>query len=676
MHESIQARWNSISLRTKITGVTVLMLTLGLLVSGVGTLAMLKPYLIGQIDSELKSIQESAAEGNISALVTSAITSTTSASDQTYVAVIEGNGRIIADNWSALSPGDAPQVPPGMTTTAVINQGSKVFTVKNGNGTLQFRAMVSPFQQTDANGTYDALFVAIPTANVENAVATYISIFLGFGIIVVIAGAGLTRMLVTTTFTPLRRVEETAAEIAEGDFGQRLDNATPNTEVGRLNRSLNTMLSRIDRAFNDRARTIEQMRRFVGDASHELRTPLVSVRGYAELYRMGALQTPEEVAQAMDRIEKEAIRMSGLVEDLLELARLDETKPLQLALVDLIPITRDAAMDAMASSPSRVVTVLTPPPIPADQPEESGVEAGVPARPRAAGGALHTSSASPAEPPAEPAAAPGAGTQPDRTVSGPQDIVDAGTAGSAAAATQTNAEAEAGRAAPTPAGDTVAEPPRTSPAGKPASSRSGSGKAAGMKSPSGGLTPTGPIAFAGATISRLRTRRPRRAGAAGNTGEVPELATTPTQPSERETSAAIPAAAAPEPAIVLAEENKIRQVVTNLMGNAMRFTADDSPIELRVQVDHRTDRVHLDIIDHGEGIPPQIRDKIFQRFWRADTSRARETGGSGLGLAIVSSIVTAHHGTVDVVDTPGGGATFRVVLPLAGSPDAPQPIAG
>ena len=70
------------------------------------------------------------------------------------------------------------------------------------------------------------------------------------------------------------------------------------------------------------------MRRFVGDASHELRTPLVSVRGYAELYRMGALQTPEDVAQAMERIEKEAIRMGGLVEDLLELARLDETKPL------------------------------------------------------------------------------------------------------------------------------------------------------------------------------------------------------------------------------------------------------------------------------------------------------------------------------------------------------------
>ncbi|WP_420846146.1 ATP-binding protein [Microbacterium lushaniae] len=70
-------------------------------------------------------------------------------------------------------------------------------------------------------------------------------------------------------------------------------------------------------------------------------------------------------------------------------------------------------------------------------------------------------------------------------------------------------------------------------------------------------------------------------------------------------------------------------------------------------------------MDHGEGIPEQIRDQIFQRFWRADTSRARETGGSGLGLSIVASIVQALHGTVSVRDTPGGGATFRVALPLA-----------
>jgi two-component system OmpR family sensor kinase len=116
--------------------------------------------------------------------------------------------------------------------------------------------------------------------------------------------------------------------------------------------------------------------------------------------------------------------------------------------------------------------------------------------------------------------------------------------------------------------------------------------------------------------------------------------------------------------LVMAEENKIRQVLANLIGNALRFTSSDSPIELAVSVDEANRLATVDVIDHGEGIPPQIREKIFQRFWRADSSRTRETGGSGLGLAIVSSIVAAHGGTVRALETEGGGATFRVALPL------------
>jgi two-component system OmpR family sensor kinase len=96
----------------------------------------------------------------------------------------------------------------------------------------------------------------------------------------------------------------------------------------------------------------------------------------------------------------------------------------------------------------------------------------------------------------------------------------------------------------------------------------------------------------------------------------------------------------------------------------LRFTPEGSPIEIGVEVDEKRQVVILSVIDHGEGIPPQIRSKIFQRFWRADNSRNRGTGGSGLGLAIVSAIVAAHKGEVDVIETPGGGATFRVMLPV------------
>jgi two-component system OmpR family sensor kinase len=156
-------------------------------------------------------------------------------------------------------------------------------------------------------------------------------------------------------------------------------------------------------------------------------------------------------------------------------------------------------------------------------------------------------------------------------------------------------------------------------------------------------------ARAGATLSRLRRRgRP--------TPLTPEAADS-VVPSQ-------------EP-IVLADENQVRQVVANLLGNARRYSADDSPLGLRVGVDAAAGMGWIEVIDHGDGVPEQIREQIFQRFWRADNSRTRETGGSGLGLSIVASIVETLHGTVSVDDTPGGGATFRVSLPLAPvSPEA------
>ncbi|MTH70283.1 sensor histidine kinase [Agromyces bracchium] len=602
MHQTLADRWSRISLRTKITGVTVLMLTLGLLVSGIGTAAMLRSYVESQLEAKLESI----ASSRISEYLTRGDGGSSgsegafdfNASDDVFVAIYDANtGMFVDHNWGAREPGAFPLIPKQLTQADVYAQnaggGYRVFSLPDANGDLTFRGVYA-VMYADEQGNLAPIIIAISSQDTERLLAAYLTIFLGFGIGVVLVGALLTRMLVTTTFTPLREVEATAAAIADGDFSQRLGGATPNTEVGRLNRSLNTMLNRIDRAFRDRARTIDQMRRFVGDASHELRTPLVSVRGYAELYRMGALQNPEDVAQAMDRIEKEAIRMGGLVEDLLALARLDEAKPLDLAEVDLVPLARDAALDAMAANPGRTVTVIAP----------------------------------------------------EAIATGSTEVVPADV--------EVDLDATAARS-------------------------------------------SGPMAFAGATLARLRGRRanepaddaatPRggrrsgRGGATARTGrggsaratvaaDVAADASVTTAPAEA------PAAVVPvRRATVLAEENKIRQVITNLMGNAVRFTPVESPIEIRVSVDDDAERALLEIVDHGEGIPPQIREKIFQRFWRADTSRTRETGGSGLGLAIVSSIVSAHNGHVDVVETPGGGATFRVALPLAGSSAAPQSVA-
>ena len=551
MHVKLMDWWSGVSLRTKITGVTVLLVTLGLLVAGVGTMTVLRTYLLADADAKMTKYAQAVPGYTKTGAKTCDVLP---GINDYYLAVLDTNGGELCNNRALTH--STPNMPP-MPFNTVIKVGGVPFTVWDKEHDDQWRVVAVPRNIVDS-ADYVTVVVAVDLVSSDRLINQFLVIFLGFGLAVIVLGAALTRLLVTSTFAPLREVEATAAAIADGDFSQRLQGATPNTEVGRLNRSLNTMLNRIDRAFSDRARTIDQMRRFVGDASHELRTPLVSVRGYAELYRMGALQKPEDVAQAMERIEKEAIRMGELVSDLLELARIDEAKPLQLGPVDLVPIAHDAALDAMASAPQRTVSVI-----------------------------VANSSAQPATDAPPVAVAPG------------NSAVSAGT---------------------------------------PAAN--------------------GPIRFAGTQLARLRRRQAR--------GEL-----TTTMPIE---IAPLVVDAVEQPAVVLAEENKIRQVVTNLMGNAMRFTPDDSPLELIVSVD-RAHRVGvLEVVDHGEGIPPQIREKIFQRFWRADSSRTRETGGSGLGLAIVSGIIASHRGEVTVRETPGGGATFRVSVPLLPDGYAP-PVA-
>jgi len=169
--------------------------------------------------------------------------------------------------------------------------------------------------------------------------------------------------LVRIGLQPLEGMGTTADAIAAGDLTRRVEPADDRTEVGRLGIALNTMLARIEAAFEQRRRSEERLRRFVADASHELRTPLTSIRGYAELFRRGADTRPEDLAKSMSNIESEASRMGVLVDDLLLLARLDQGRPLEREPLDLAAVASDAVESARAIEPDRTIELVADDPV-------------------------------------------------------------------------------------------------------------------------------------------------------------------------------------------------------------------------------------------------------------------------------------------------------------------------
>jgi signal transduction histidine kinase len=169
------------------------------------------------------------------------------------------------------------------------------------------------------------------------------------------------RWLIGRGLAPLDRMASTADMItSRGDLTARMPDPGDHAEAGRLAAAINTMLDRIQQAFGARWASEQKVRQFAADASHELRTPLTTIRGYAELYRQGALD-PDRLPNAMRRIEQEADRMSSLVAELLELARLDRNSSLDLTDTDMAELVRDAVADAKAVEPARPVSATTPP---------------------------------------------------------------------------------------------------------------------------------------------------------------------------------------------------------------------------------------------------------------------------------------------------------------------------
>jgi signal transduction histidine kinase len=238
-------------------------------------------------------------------------------------------------------------------------QARQIIDIPGSGGDPALAAAGRILPRKDGIGTV-LLVVAQPRGRVAGEVRSLIiaELITGCLLIAVLAVGG--RWLIGRGLAPLNQMATTAKRITtQGDLTARMPVPADHAEVGRLADAINTMLDRIQQAFGARLRSEQKVRQFAADASHELRTPLTTIRGYAELYGQGALG-PDQLPNAMRRIDQESQRMSRLVAELLELARLDRTSSLDLSQTDLALLVRDAAADASAVEPGRPVRLDAP----------------------------------------------------------------------------------------------------------------------------------------------------------------------------------------------------------------------------------------------------------------------------------------------------------------------------
>ncbi|GAB2514442.1 HAMP domain-containing sensor histidine kinase [Nocardia heshunensis] len=249
---------------------------------------------------------------------------------------------------------------PPMDTAAVAARGSRIFEVGEigGSSRWRVRTVVQPATEVQPQGGTAA--VVMPLDGYYATASELRTIEIAAGVALLLVLGGVAAWLVRVGLRPLSRIEHTAEAITAGDLDRRVPDADEHTEVGRLGTAFNVMLERLSTTMRQLGESESRMRLFVADASHELRTPLTSIRGYAELYRLGGGADAVQLATMMRRIEDEAARMGLLVDDLLLLARLDEQRPLDLAEVDVTTLADEVVLDARVRHPDRVVELDLP----------------------------------------------------------------------------------------------------------------------------------------------------------------------------------------------------------------------------------------------------------------------------------------------------------------------------
>jgi len=358
----LQFSVNNWSLRDRLTAGILILSSFGFIGAGIGSQTLLRDYLINQVDEQLLSvvgetsdqldragIEDTSSQENARGFSDSAATPLDRVPTSISVTVLDPFGNLVGGLGGDLNSNQITEYVRGLLPSQVMEFGNKPFTIEAPGSDFRVATTVLP-------SSLGSVIVAQSLEDFDQTTRRIGVVFLIIGAFVLFFIAFASRQVIKISMRPLEKIEHTAEKIAAGDLSARLENFEPDTEVGRLSTSLNVMLSRIEESFAVRTLSENKLRRFVADASHELRTPLTAIRGFAELHRQGAVPEGEKTRDLISRIEKESIRMGYLVEDLLMLARLDQSRELVMDSFDLSTLVNEAVTSATASGPDHSVT--------------------------------------------------------------------------------------------------------------------------------------------------------------------------------------------------------------------------------------------------------------------------------------------------------------------------------
>jgi len=344
-------RWGHWSLRARLVLVVGALAAVALIVANIAGLVLIRTYLQGRIDDQLRGMSRPFADDRPSWFASAphlGRLNRLGPEQVMYVYLADGT---LDPLRSSTADGTRPPVEP-IAEVRTHAAKTQPYTIEAADGRSDWRviAIAGP---ASAGGGYAVVGQSL--SEVRQTTDQLLLIDAGVSVLVLALLAGGAWFVVRLGLRPLTEMEELATDISAGNLSGRVADTDSHTEPGRLGLALNSMLTRIETEVDARTASERRLRQFVADASHELRTPLTSIRGFAELYRRGGAPAGPALDETMSRIESEAGRMGVLVEDMLMLARLDQQRPPALRPVDLLEIAADTIRDAHARVPGRPV---------------------------------------------------------------------------------------------------------------------------------------------------------------------------------------------------------------------------------------------------------------------------------------------------------------------------------